>query len=1049
MKRLTLFYLILLVSVTVFGQGRQITGVVLDESSNPLPGANVLVEGTTNGTSTDFDGNFNLTVPNDATAIVVSFIGYKEQRVEITVSSIYSIQMELEANSLNEVVVVGYGTQRKSDITGAITSIEVDETAAQRTATVDQLLQGRAAGVQVIQNGSANGSVSVRIRGSNSLRGNNEPLYVVDGVIISSAGEDAANAGDNNSYTEAQNGLNGINPRDIKSMEILKDASATAIYGSRGANGVVLITTKSGKKGKSTISGYLTTSVSEIDNRIEVLDGETYARYRNESALVDGNNPPYHIENGEVYPLRYNDGVAEIGDTPYKQVNWHDEIYRQGFSTTAGATFSGGGEKGTFFTSVNYNDQGGIVDNSRYQSGTFNININQDLSDRFKVQARLSAFYGDGNFAQDGDRAGGQRSFISNILTYVPLIGQDDEGFDEELGTSNPYSWINDFQDVSTETRYIGSLALTYKFGIEGLSYKLQAGGNLRNKERRRFYGLTTFQGSTANGLLTISDLESKSYQINNLITFNRRLNKNHRINAVAGMTYDVRDQNFSLYEVQDFATTTFGVDQPEFGQIISRPLENNPQKTQLLSFLGRVNYTFKNRYIFTGTFRADGSSKFSEDNRFSYFPAFSFAWRANNEKWLRNVDAISDLKLRAGWGQTGNQGIRPYETLANYGPVLYGNPADGTNVGFIPLNIPNPDLVWETTSQFNAGVDFAFFDSRLTGTIDVYSKKTENLLASEPVPTSTGFQRIQVNRGDISNQGIEFTLGGTIVNKDEFTIDLGGNIAFNRSEITDLGNPPADIYINGQLEQRRFYLGDNISTGSFFKAPANIFMVGEEIGLFYGYETAGTIWQSNDSPADFPANTGPGDIRIIDQNGDGIINQEDRTIIGNPNPDFVFGGYFDLSYKRFTMNILMNGVYGNDIANGNLIRLDTPQGTNNNITPAAYHNAWRPNRSSHSYPLIGYNKENNALAITDRIIEDGSYLRISNVTLGYDVPVEGSIFSRANVFVSGINLYTFTEYSGYNPEITNFLSNGNIIGVDWNGFPNTRTYMLGLNLNF
>jgi TonB-linked SusC/RagA family outer membrane protein len=1045
MKKNRLIHLLLIFPMILFAQSKAITGTVIDENKMPLPGVSILVKELNIGSFTDFNGLFSLKVPETGKTLVVSYLGYISKELAIGNKGVFNIQLEIDSNTLDEIVVVGYGTQRKSDITGSVASVKVDDIAAAQNSTVDALLQGRAAGVQVTQNAGSPGSgVSVKIRGASSLRGNNEPLYVIDGVIISSAGEDAANAStDANSLEETQNGLNGINPRDIESMEVLKDASATAIYGSRGANGVILITTKKGKSGKTSIQSYINTSVSQISGRYDVLDALGYANYQNEALLVNGGAPRFSISGGSIFPIA-DDGT--VSDTAAEKHNWHDEIYKQGFSKSAGASFSGGSEKGNYYASVGYNDQGGIVENSRLQNGNFSINLNQDLSDKFSISAKLNAFYSNGNFAQDGDRAGGQRSFVGNILRYPTLV-TDGGTFDNEDGISSPFSWVNDFQDTSEESRFIGSLALVYKFDIKGLKYKLQAGGNMRNKERRRFYGLTTFQGSSANGSLSVSNLNTKSYQVNNLLTYNRTFNKKHRINGVIGMTYDVRDIKNTLYAVNDFSTTEFGVDQPIYGQQISRPLDVLPLKSQLLSYLSRVNYSFDNKYIITGTFRADGSSKFSKENRYSYFPSFSLAWRANNEKFLENSETINELKFRIGWGMTGNQGISAYQTFANYGPILYGNSAEGTNIGFVPLNVSNPNLKWETTGQLNVGLDFGLWENRLTGTLDAYDKQTDDLLLNQPLGPSSGFTSLLVNRGRLNNKGVELTLNGTLIEKNDFSINIGGNIAFNKSKIQNLGGTPEDIYINGNIENRVFYRGQNISTGNYFRAPANIFMEGEEVGLFYGFETDG-IYQTEDVITVSGAQAG--DIRIVDQNGDDAITEADRTIIGNPNPDFVYGGYLNINYKRLNLSVQMNGVYGNEIANGNSIQLGTAEGRSANILSQAYNNAWRPDAQSNRYPRVGYSRESGSPAITDRIIEDGSFLRISNVTLGYDIPVENTtVFSSANIYVTGMNLFTFTDYSGYNPEITNFMNNGNIVGVDWNGFPNAQTIMLGLNLKF
>ena len=1045
MKKNRLIHLLLIFPIILFAQSKAITGTVVDENKMPLPGASILVKGLNIGSSTDFDGNFSLNVPETGEVLVVSYLGYMTKELVISKNLTFNIQLDIDTNTLDEIVVVGYGTQRKSDITGSVTSVKVDAIAVAQNSTIDALLQGRAAGVQVTQNAGSPGSgVSVKIRGASSLRGNNEPLYVIDGVIISSAGEDASNASaDANSLEETQNGLNGINPRDIESIEVLKDASATAIYGSRGANGVILITTKKGKSGKTSIQAYVNTSVSEITERYDILDALGYANYQNEALAVNGGDPRFSIIGDDIFPIAA-DGT--VSDTAAEQHNWHDEIYKQGFSRSAGASFSGGTEKGNFYASVGYNDQGGIVENSRLKNGNFSINLNQDLSDKLTINTKLNAFYSTGNFAQDGDRAGGQRSFVGNILRYPTLVTNGGT-FDNEDGISSPFTWVNDFQDTSEESRFIGSLALTYKFNIKGLKYKLQAGGNIRNKERRRFYGLTTFQGSSTNGSLSISNLESKSYQINNLLTYNRTFNKKHRINAVIGMTYDVRDIKNTLYAVNDFSTTEFGVDQPIYGQQISRPLDVLPLKSQLLSYLSRVNYSFDNKYIITGTFRADGSSKFSKENRYSYFPSFSLAWRANNENFLKNSDTINDLKFRIGWGMTGNQGISAYQTFANYGPTLYGNLDEVTSIGFVPLNVSNPNLKWETTKQLNFGLDFGLWKNRVTGTLDIYDKQTDDLLLNQPLGPSSGFTSLLVNRGSINNKGVELTLSGTLINKNDFSIDLGGNIAFNKSKIQNLGGSSEDIYINGTLENRVFYRGQNISTGNYFRAPANIFMEGEQIGLFYGYETDG-IYQTEDDITVSGAQAG--DVRIVDQDGDDTITEADRTLIGNPNPDFVYGGYLNMNYKRLSLSVQINGVYGNEIVNGNLIQLGTAEGRTANVLSEAYNNAWRPDAQSNSYPRVGYLGESGSPAITDRIIEDGSFLRISNITLGYDIPVEKTnVFSSANVYVSGMNLFTFTDYSGYNPEITNFMNNGNVVGVDWNGFPNAQTIMLGLNLKF
>ena len=1054
MKKSDIVSFLFILPFLLFSQSKEISGIVLDENNTPLPGVNITIKDMSVGTSSDFDGNFLLKIPEGSKILVFSYTGYTTQEFPLTNATRYDVSMLIDGNLLEEVVVIGYGTVLKSDITGAVSSVQVEENVSRQSATVDQLLQGRVAGVQVLQNGQPGAGISVRIRGASSLRGNNEPLYVVDGVIISSAGEDAARgSNDGNSYQESQNGLNGINPRDIESMEVLKDASATAIYGSRGANGVVLITTKKGTRGKMNINTYTTTSVSELTKSFDMLNAMDYARYRNESNLINGNSPIYHIEAGQIYAV--SDGVNE--PEALEKVNWQDKIYQLGISSNVGMSFSGGSETGNFYISSGYNNQGGVVENSLFQSGDVRINLSQQLTEKLKLNMRVSGFYAEGEFAQDGERTSGQRSFISNILRYDPVVGRTDDGLTDDLRISNPYSWIDDFEDVSKESRFFGNMALTYSLPIEGLKYKLQAGGNMRNKERRRFYGLTTYQGAANVGLLAVSDLNAISYQVNKLLQYNKTFNRKHRFNAVLGITYDVRNNNNEVYEMANFATVDFGNVQPVFAQLVTRPTQALISKTKLLSYLGRVNYTLQNKYIFTTSFRVDGSSKFQGDNKYGFFPSGSFAWKLHKENFLQNSSFVNELKLRTGWGRIGNQSIAAYQTSQNYGAGLYATTNEATAVSFSSLNIPNETLKWETTEQVNIGVDFGFLNNRLRGTIDAYYKDTKDLLQSISLPKSTGYRTMLINRGNLTNKGLEVSLNGVVANTDAFRLDIGGNIAFNQSTITSLGIPDSEILLDGRLQNKSYYIGDNISTGTYFKAPANIFIKGEEVGLFYGYETDG-IYQEGETIV--VADTQVGDIKIIDQltedtnndgvadAADGVINAKDRTIIGNPNPDYIYGLTVDMTYKRFNLNVLMNGVAGNEIANGNLLRITSPEGNSGNILATAYHNAWREDRPSNSYPRIGYTKEQNAIAITDRIIEDGSYFRISNVTLGYDVPVSGAV-SKLNVYMSGMNLWTFTGYSGYNPEVTNFLSNGNILGVDWNGFPNTRTFLFGVNVNF
>ena len=1064
---------ILLLPLVIFAQSKTVTGVVNDDEGLPLPGVTVQLKGTDNlGAVTNFDGEFTISLSEGGKQVLIfSYVGFETIEVDVTNTNNVSIAMQVDTAALDEVVVIGYGTVLKKDVTGSISSVKVEENIANQTTGVDQLLQGRAAGVQVLQNSSAVGSgISVRIRGTNSLRGNNEPLYVVDGIIIASAGEDVLPAGGvGNSGQEAQNGLTGINPRDIESIEVLKDASATAIYGSRGANGVVLITTKKGEKGNIKLNSFYTTSVRSIRKKYDMLDGVGYARYQNESWVFNNPDPdpsndtqtvdtrvPYLIDGNQIYSLQYTSDANGIttsttqGDAPLDTYNWQDEVYDQSYSHRFGASASGGSDNGNYYISGGFGDEKGIVSNSSVKSGDLRINLNKDLNKNLKIQARATAFFTETDFAESGDLIGSSnQSFVRSALVFRPIISSGVDDFVEDLDTSNPYSWINDFSDISKEKRFIGSIALTYKLPVKGLSYQYRMGGNVRTKDRRRFYGKTTFQGRNANGALQLSGLDAKTFQVNNLLRYNRTFNRKHRINATAGITYDVRDIENSVYAVEDFFTTSLGTEQPYLGSVITTPLTYLDSKQQVFSFLGRVNYSFANRYVLTASFRRDGVSKFSRDNRYSFFPSFALAWNASNETFLRDIDFINSLKVRAGWGQIGNHGIRPYGTISNYGissDVQYGTPTNGISIPVLLNNIANPDLTWETTEQVNFGIDFSVLDDRVSGTIDFYDKKTKDLLQNIPIPTSSGYSNILINKGDISNKGIELAMNFDLISNDEFEFSLGGNIAFNQTKLESLGVPADDFYIDGVAEQRSFFFGNNISRGQIFQSPANVFVEGEETSLFYGFETDG-IYQSDDT--DLVDGAVPGDPRIIDQNGDGVIDDLDRTFIGNPNPDFIYGFNLNFRYKRFNASLLFNGVHGNDIANGNLLTIGNATGQFQNVLSDSYYNAWRPDSPSNIHPRIGYNTVGDT-AITDRIIEDGSFLRLNNVTIGYDFPVDNlSVFDRFNLFITAQNLFVWTDYSGYNPEISSFSYDGLRNGVDWNGSPDAKNISIGLNLNF
>jgi TonB-linked SusC/RagA family outer membrane protein len=1094
MKYLINFFL--LTPIILFSQQTVVEGVVIDDIGDPLPGATVQVQGVDQvGAITNFDGEFSVILDSPDQSIIVSYIGFISETVEVNGRNNLTVSLFQDISELEEVVVIGYGTVLKKDLTGSVASVKVSDEIARQSSTVDQLLQGRAAGIYVTQNAANPGSgISVRIRGASSLRGNNEPLYVVDGIIVSSASEDVVSTGGGNTGQEQQNGLNGINPRDIEDIQILKDASATAIYGSRGANGVVLITTKKGTPNQVKTNIYVNTSMKSISKKYDVLDAFDYARYRNEVSLRTSNTnyPAFHIDGDQIFQITNNNGVVSISDTPVTPINWQDELLSPSPSINAGISISGGSDNGNYYLSGGINDNKGLTENSSFKSGDIRLNLNQTLSSKVKINARLSGFFSKTDFAEGGDLLGSSnQSFIRNLLSFRPILpdGIVEADDTDDLGISSPYSFIDDFEDISSENRFFGSITSTFELGVKGLSYQMRAGGNIRIKERRRFYGLTTFVGKNANGMLQLSKLETTTFQFENTLRYNRAFKRNNRINAVLGVSYDQRNNQNMTYVVQDFVTLEKTTEQPFFGQVISSPLANLDSEVKLFSVLGRVNYVFNNKYILTASFRRDGISKFLEDSRYGIYPSSAFAWNMHREDFIKDIPLIDELKLRVGWGQIGNHGIGAYGTLSNYGintSTLYGTPTNGTSVPLILNNIANPTLTWETTEQQNIGVDFSLANSLITGTIDIYSKLTKDLLINSNVAPSTGFANLLINKGELSNKGLEIAVQISPEESDDFRFSFGGNIAFNKTRIQALSSQPlSSLYLNDSYaEEKRFYLGNAISRGNYFKYPANIFVEGEEASLFYGFKTNG-IYQKgyvlpNGNPAVYDPNydllydhdndpstkairypnddISIGDVRIVDLNNDGKIDIDDRTIIGNPNPDFTFGFNFSLNYKSFSLSTLFNGVYGNDIINGNSLQMGNAEGLFRNITPEAYHNAWRPDKvgltssTAITHPRIGYKviEGSEFLAISDRFVEDGSYLRLKNITLGYDFPLsKNSPLKSANIYVTGQNLLTFTNYGGFDPEVTSFMWNGLINGVDWNGPPNAKSIIIGLNLNY
>ncbi len=1013
----------------------KVDGKLLDENKEPVIGATVTVKGTKNSVASDLDGNFTIQVDRvKEDALIVSSIGYKKRVVALKGRTILTIELESESNELNEIVVVGYGSMKKSDLTGSVTSIKTTEAESARATSFDRMIQGKAAGV-VVSTGSAapGGSVSVKIRGTSSLRGNNSPLYVIDGTIISDLGDTtdpmAQGTGSGNSSAPEQNPLAAINPQDIENIEILKDASATAIYGSQGANGVVLITTKKGKSGKTAINVSVNTTISTLKSEIPMLDSYEYL---------------------DFYNSFIGDGGIKLTMDGYTPVNWQRFATRTAVSQNYRASISGKSNKTTYFVATGYNDQEGIIKNSNVKKADIRVNLSQDITDRISLSSNTFFSAIQTSMTSGTDKLANTRSsIVRHMISYKPLTGidSDPDQFDEEL--TGPDAWFSDYDDNSEDNMFNTNLTLDVK-ALDWLTVRLKGGMVYRNKERSMWYGTALYNGAACNGKAGISTMKSKSYDVEALLIANKKINV-HSINGTLGVVYNKKHITQTSQTGENFFSKDLRADGiSQAGTLY--PFQYAKVGEQLFSVLARGVYSYDNRYVLTATFRADGSSKFNKKNRFSYFPSFAFAWRAKEETFLKDIDIISNLKVRAGWGMVGNQAISPYQTLATYGNGVYTKVDGSSDPALQPSRIPNPNLKWETSEQYNVGVDFGMFGQRLTLIVDAYIKNTKDLLQEIAIPYSTGFKSMWVNNGKIQNKGIEFAVEGVALDRNDWRWTIGANIAFSKNTIKELGMAPADF---GMLHGERGYFGENVGNNTYTKFPANVFLVNYPVGLFMGYQTNGIMqeeyYNSEENQKNPLTMNGsqikPGDVLYVDQHKDGVINDKDRVVIGDPNPDFVYALNTAVSYKNWTLDMAFNGVYGNDIINANLIDETDVKNAQKNVRRDSYYYAWTAENKSNLYPRLGYTPQG---VLSDRFVEDGSYLKLSNITLSYNLKFKKTKWINNMTFsFTASNVFTITNYSGYDPDVNTFANDVDRMGIDLTSYPSARSYTLGVIANF
>lgn len=1034
-SRLIAFILLSLAPFSLFAI--KVEGLITNEKNEPIIGAYVVLKSNKKmGTTTDLNGRYVIDVPNvDSETFIVSCIGYQTRHIHLKGRASLNVKLAAEQVIMDEIVVAGYGSVKKSDLTGSVASIKNTEEEAARAISMDKMLQGKAAGV-LVSTGSAEpgGAMNVRIRGTSSLRGNNSPLYVVDGNIVSNLGDTdnpmSQGTGGGNSRINEQNPLSAISPQDIESMEVLKDASATAIYGSQGANGVILITTKQGKTGKPAVSISSTTSFSSLKKEISMLNSPEYINF-------------------------YNAFVADEKDylsmADYEPINWQRSSTRTALSQNLRASVSGKSNKTNYYVALGYANNNGIIKQTNISKYDFRINLNQDISK--KISLKTNTFFNSSSTAMTSGTdklANARTSIIRHMISYKPLKGNDpDLGYyDEDL--TGPDVWFSDYDDDSKENMFNTNITLDVK-PAKWLTLRAKGGLVYRTKTRAIWYGTALFNGAQSNGKAGISALESKSYTAEGLALFDYRFNKKHAINGTLGVVYNSKDLTNTSITGEDFFSKSLrakGISQAA----ILYPYKYGEVGEQLFSMLGRAIYNFTSRYVLTATFRADGSSKFAQHNRYSYFPSFAFAWRASEESFLKEVEEIANLKLRLGWGKVGNQAISPYQTLSTYNSVNYTKPDGSAEPGIRPSRIPNSDLKWESSEQYNLGFDLGLFKQKLNFTFDAYIKNTKDLLQEIALPHASGFQTMWVNNGEIQNKGVELSLNATPIKTTDLEWNIGGNITFAKSEIKHLGLSPSDF---GMLKNQSGYYGEMVGNNTYSKFPANIFLVGQPIGLFLGYATNGIMQEEQYySPENQKAPLSingqeikPGDVLYIDQDGNGKVDDSDRVTLGNPNPNCVFALNSSLAYRQFSLDFSFTGMLGNEIINANLIEEYSVNNAQKNVRKDAFYQAWTADNRSSTFPRLGYQHLG---VLSDRIIENGSYLKLNYLTLSYrNNKIKSKILKQITLSATASNLFTISSYSGYDPDVNSFANDASRMGIDLTSYPAARTYTLGLIANF
>jgi TonB-dependent starch-binding outer membrane protein SusC len=986
-----------------------VRGIVRDESGGAIPGATIVLKGTPKYASSDLDGKFSIAAPKELPfTLQISITGYQQQEVDIYELSAEPAEISLKtSNVLDQVVIIGYGTQKKGDITGSVSSVP-QLALKQPISSFDRALQGAAAGVQVTQvSGQPGSAVSIRIRGGNSITGGNEPLYVIDGFPVYNSNGDA-NAGV--TAGPSINALASLNPSDIESIEVLKDASATAIYGSRGANGVVIITTKKGKAGQNTLTYDAYYGTQKLLKKVDVMtNAKDWALLKNDARINSGK--------AAYYTQAQIDALGEGTD-------WQKEAFHAAAIQNHQLSMTGGDDRTRYAISGNYFRQDGILKHTGFERYSGRVNLDRDFSSKFKVGVNLTASKITANVANAG--------IVNGLLSMPPTVKIRDENgkytyqseFETPLG--NPIATLEKEVNRTTTFRFLGNIYGEYTL-LDGLVAKVSFGTDIINNKQNRYIPSDIYQGANSNptGKASVGAKFASTWLNENTLSYSKTFQNNHSLNVVAGYTQQAFEVESVIAGSEAFISDQLTYNDLSSGSVYSQP-QSGSSKWALNSYLGRINYSINQKYIFTISGRADGSSRFGKDKKWGYFPSAAFAWNISKEEFLSSLRSISNLKLRLSAGVTGNQEIGQYLSLATLGSTTYFFGGQ-TYIGFAPNRIANPDLGWETTAQYDGGIDLSLFKNRINFVFDAYYKKTTNLLLNVPVPYTTGQSTALQNYGSVENKGIE--LGINVDNlKGAFTWNTNFVFSVNRNKVLTLGDG-ANYIISG----------------------ANIAQVGQPLGSFYGYRTNG-IFQTGDDIANLPtinpATTKPGDRRYVDINGDGKITQtDDRTLIGNVQPKFQGGITNTLSFLNFDLSFFFQGTYGNKLFNQNKQQLELLTGQQNAST-AAYQR-WTTTNPSNTVQRAF---EDPASVNTSRYVEDASYLRLKNLTLGYNLPK--NIASRIHAshikfYVSAQNLATWTQYGGFDPEVSRNEQSTLGQGIDYSIYPSSKSFLAGLNISF